>query len=202
MNGDLLPRAVLPLVTPSSAATGREPLRLEDGEGVDDLRETRTLLLVECYTNGCSMCGAMEPVLGNVARVTDATVAMVDAGYAFDLAERYSISSVPTLLLFEDGDLVGRLADGFRGTDAVVSFVEGNRKGRPRPPTARSFVPEPGPSFRGSVHGCARRGPRGSGSGPAECVRFRSGRGWRRRRWRPPRPAPDRTGGPAARCRR
>ena len=66
--------------------------------------------------------------LFNVARVTDATVAMVNAGYAFDLAERYAISSVPTLLLFEDGDLVGRLADGFQGADAVVSFVESSRR--------------------------------------------------------------------------
>ncbi len=116
-------------MTSSSAATDRKPLRLEDGEGFDDLRESTALLLVEFYTNGCSMCGAMEPVLGNVSRVTDATVAMVNAGYAFDLAERYSISSVPTLLLFEDGDLVGRLADGFQGAETVVSFVEENRRG-------------------------------------------------------------------------
>jgi thioredoxin-like negative regulator of GroEL len=52
---------------------------------------------------------------------------MVNAGYAFDLAERYAVSSVPTLLLFEDGDLVGRLADGFQGADAVLSFVEAER---------------------------------------------------------------------------
>jgi len=31
-------------------------------------------------------------------------------------------------LHLEDGDLVGRLADGFQGTDTVVSFVEENRK--------------------------------------------------------------------------
>jgi thioredoxin-like negative regulator of GroEL len=105
----------------------RKPLRLDDGEGFDDLRESTDLLLVEFYTNGCSMCAAMEPVLGNVARTTDATVAMVNAGYAFDLAERYAVSSVPTLLLFEDGDLVGRLADGFQGADAVLSFVEAER---------------------------------------------------------------------------
>ena len=105
----------------------RKPRRLEDGEGFDDLRESADALLVEFYTNGCSMCAAMEPVLGNVARATDATVAMVNAGHAFDLAERYAISSVPTLLLFEDGDLVGRLADGFQGAGAVVSFVESNR---------------------------------------------------------------------------
>jgi thioredoxin-like negative regulator of GroEL len=105
----------------------RKPVRLKDGEGFDDLRESTDRLLVEFYTDGCSICAAMEPVLGNVARATDATVAMVNAGYAFDLAERYGISSVPTLLLFEEGELAGRLADGFQGADAVLSFVEGSR---------------------------------------------------------------------------
>ena len=115
-------------VTSNTGSDGdRKPVRLDDGEGFDDLRESTGLLLVEFYTNGCSMCAAMEPVLGNVARATDATVALVNAGYALDLAERYSVSSVPTLLLFEDGDLVGRLADGFQGADAVLSFVERSR---------------------------------------------------------------------------
>ena len=108
----------------TDAGGDRRPVRLEDGEGFDELRESTDLLLVEFYTNGCSMCAAMEPVLGNVARSTDATVAMVNAGYAFDLAERYGVSSVPTLLVFEDGDLVGRLADGFQGADAVLSFLD------------------------------------------------------------------------------
>lgn len=107
----------------------RKPCRLDGSEAFDDLRESTDLLLVEFYTNGCSMCAAMEPVLGNVARATDATVAMLNAGHAFDLAERYAISSVPTLLLFEDGDLAGRLADGFQGADAVLSFVASNRTG-------------------------------------------------------------------------
>ena len=105
----------------------RKPRRLDGSEEFDDLRESTDLLLVEFYTNGCSMCAAMEPVLGNVARATDATVAMVNAGHALDVAERYSVSSVPTLLLFADGELVGRLADGFQGADAVVSFVERGR---------------------------------------------------------------------------
>ena len=45
------------------------------------------------------------------------------AEHDLELVETYDVRSVPTLLLFEDGELVGRLADGFRGTEAVVEFV-------------------------------------------------------------------------------
>jgi hypothetical protein len=65
-------------------------------------------------------------VLGNVARATDATVALINAGDAVDLVREYRISSVPTLLRFEDGELRGRLAEGFVGAEAILSFLEGD----------------------------------------------------------------------------
>lgn len=102
--------------------TGR-PVRLEDAAAFEDLLASEERVLVEFYTKGCSMCQAMEPVLGNVARATDVTVALINAGHAFDLSARYSIGSVPTLLLFEEGELAGRLAEGFVGADRVLEFV-------------------------------------------------------------------------------
>ncbi|EFW93509.1 thioredoxin [Haladaptatus paucihalophilus DX253] len=101
-----------------------KPLRVEDADELDRCIEKHDRLLVDCYTNGCALCQAIEPVVGNVARATDVAVAMVNLGEDLSLVERYDIRSVPTLLLFEDGELVDRMADGFRGTEAVVEFVE------------------------------------------------------------------------------
>lgn len=101
-----------------------KPLRVEDGDELHEVIDDHDLVLVDCYTKGCTLCQAIEPVVGNVARATDATVVMVNPRNDLSLVETYDIRSVPTLLLFEDGDLVGRMADGFQGTDAVVGFVE------------------------------------------------------------------------------
>jgi thiol-disulfide isomerase/thioredoxin len=76
------------------------------------------------HTKGCTLCQAIEPVVGNVARATDAAVGLLNPREDLDLVEEYDIRSVPTLLLFEDGELVGRLAEGFQETEAVVEFVE------------------------------------------------------------------------------
>jgi thioredoxin-like negative regulator of GroEL len=46
----------------------------------------------------------MEPVLGNVARVTDATVALVNPRDDPALIDRFTIRSVPTLLLFAESN--------------------------------------------------------------------------------------------------
>jgi thiol-disulfide isomerase/thioredoxin len=101
-----------------------KPLRLADGDDLGEALAAHDTLLVEFYTKGCTLCQSIEPVLGNVARASDVTVAMLNPQHDLSLVEEYSVRSVPTLILFVDGEEVARLADGFRGTDAVLSFVE------------------------------------------------------------------------------
>jgi len=100
------------------------PTRLADGDDLDSFVASHETALVEFYTIGCSKCAAMEPVLGNVARASGVAVGMVNPGDDFDLVERFDIASVPTLVLFRDGEERARLADGFQGTEAVVAFVQ------------------------------------------------------------------------------
>lgn len=99
------------------------PVRLDDEAALDALVAERDAVLVAFYTEGCSMCGAMEPVLGNVARAADVAVALVNPRDDPPLVERFDVRSVPLLVLFRDGEPVDRLADGFVGTEDVLSFV-------------------------------------------------------------------------------
>jgi thioredoxin-like negative regulator of GroEL len=48
---------------------------------------------------------------------------MINPQFDFELVESHAFRSVPTLIVFENGTEVGRLAEGFQGTDAVVDFV-------------------------------------------------------------------------------
>lgn len=102
------------------------PVRLSDSADLDAFVADIDVALVELYTDGCSMCAAMEPVLGNVARATNATVGLLNPRDDPRLIERFDVRSVPLLLLFRDGELVARRAEGFQGTEAVVTFVEAN----------------------------------------------------------------------------
>lgn len=102
---------------------GGKPSRLETGDDLDDFVETHDVALVEFYTSGCALCQAMEPVLGNVARATDVAIGMVNPGDDIELADRFDIRSVPTLILFEEGTETARLAEGFQGGDAVTGFL-------------------------------------------------------------------------------
>jgi len=111
-------------MTDTDSITPEKPVHLADADELDAFVADNDLALVDFYTQGCSLCQSIEPVIGNVARVTDAAVALCNPRDDPQLIDRFDVRSVPTLLLFEEGDLVGRMAEGFQGTEAVVEFVE------------------------------------------------------------------------------
>jgi thioredoxin-like negative regulator of GroEL len=102
------------------------PTHLADADDLDAFLAAHEVALVEFYTEGCSMCAAMEPVLGNVARALDGddvAVGLVNPRDDPPLVERFAVSSVPALVLFRDGEEIARRAEGFQGADAVLAFV-------------------------------------------------------------------------------
>jgi thioredoxin 1 len=107
----------------TSAETDR-PHSLADAASLDDLVETHRLVLLELYTDGCSICASMEPILTNIARATDAVVATVNPRDDPPLVERFSVQSVPKFVLFVDGQQVDERADGFVPNDELVEWVE------------------------------------------------------------------------------
>lgn len=111
-------------MTTQSQKTTQKPIRVADGDELDDVLAEYDRVLVDFYTKGCSLCQAIEPVLGNVSRETGVTVAMVNPGHDIDLVEAWAIRSAPTLVLVEDGEEVARLAEGFQGGDEIEAFLE------------------------------------------------------------------------------
>ena len=100
-----------------------KPVDLANRDELVDLLDNNSPVLLEFYTKGCTLCQSIEPVLGTVARATGITVGMVNPQVDLDLVEEYDIKSVPTLVVIEDGHEVGRLAEGFQGADAIISFL-------------------------------------------------------------------------------
>ena len=69
-------------------------------------------VLVDFYADWCGPCRMVAPVLEELAReTTDARIVKVDVDQNSQLAARYGISSIPSLLVFKDG----QVADQHKG---------------------------------------------------------------------------------------
>ena len=99
------------------------PTELADERALEAFVSESDAALVEFYSEGCGICGSMEPVLGNLARELDARVGYINPRDDPPLVERFDVRSVPLFVCFVDGDPVARRAEGFINGDDLAAWV-------------------------------------------------------------------------------
>lgn len=76
-------------------------------ETFDEVIENNTLVLVDFWAPWCGPCRLMAPVLESISQERDdVTVVKVNADENPELVKKYDISSIPTLLLFNEGSII------------------------------------------------------------------------------------------------
>lgn len=75
-----------------------------------DLTNTDKPVLVDFYADWCAPCRAMKPVLEDLKSQMGEEISIfkIDVDKNQSIAERYAIRSIPTLILFKNGEPVWR----------------------------------------------------------------------------------------------
>ncbi|TKX75638.1 thioredoxin [Halorubrum sp. GN11_10-6_MGM] len=90
------------------SATPSEPIQVN---GTDELRgavDDHDVVLVDCYADWCGPCQMMEPTVEALAAESDAAIAKVDVDANQAVAQQLGARSIPTLVLYADGEAVDR----------------------------------------------------------------------------------------------
>ncbi len=77
-------------------------------------------ILVDFYANWCGPCKMLSPILEKVS--SDIKVIKVDVDKFEKLSREYGIMSIPTVILFENGEEVKRNI-GFMSQEQVEKFI-------------------------------------------------------------------------------
>lgn len=81
-------------------------------------------VLVDCYATWCGPCQMLSPIVEEVANeVKTYKFYKLDVDQNENIASKYGIMSIPTLLIFEDGNLKETLV-GFKSKEELISILK------------------------------------------------------------------------------
>ena len=80
-------------------------------------------VLVDFWATWCGPCKMLAPIVAEIAEErTDIKVGKVNIDEQYDLAMKYNIASIPTLMLFDGGEAMGTLV-GYRPKESIEEFI-------------------------------------------------------------------------------
>ncbi|WP_135830298.1 thioredoxin [Halorussus halobius] len=109
--------------TDAGASAPEDPIHVQSVEEFSAVTTDHDVVLVDFYADWCGPCKMLEPTVAAIAADTDAAVAKVDIDAQQGLAAQYGVRSVPTLLLFADGEQVEQVV-GAQPEPKLRSLVE------------------------------------------------------------------------------
>lgn len=81
-------------------------------------------VLVDFYADWCGPCKMLSPVVEQIAGESDAyRVCKINVDEAADIAARYGIMSIPTLIVFNAGEAVKRTV-GVQSKQAIADLLD------------------------------------------------------------------------------
>ena len=91
----------------------------------EELKKQPGVLVVDFFATWCGPCKMLSPVLEEVAEelAGKAAIVKVDVDESGELASSYGIMSVPTLIVFKDGEAV-KMSTGFQPKEQLNAMIE------------------------------------------------------------------------------
>lgn len=81
-------------------------------------------VLVDCFATWCGPCQMLSPVIEELANeVKEYSFYKLDVDQNPDIASTYGVMSIPTLLIFEDGEL-RETSVGLKSKDELLNMLK------------------------------------------------------------------------------
>jgi len=99
-----------------------------NGESFEqDVLSNESLVLVDFWAPWCGPCKMLAPLFEELNNeINDVEFVKLNVDENPQQAARYRVASIPTLLAFKSGTVVGQLV-GFRPKEEIKAFIEKNK---------------------------------------------------------------------------
>jgi thioredoxin 1 len=88
------------------------------------VEESNNVVVVDFFATWCGPCKMLAPVFDSLSEeLTDVDFVKVDIDQSLELAQKFGITTVPTMMIFKDGKVVDTLV-GFMPKDNLKAKVQ------------------------------------------------------------------------------
>lgn len=88
------------------------------------VKNNKGLALVDFWAVWCGPCQMQAPIIEELANeLDDVTIGKVNVDEQQELAAEYEISSIPTIMLFKNGEVVETLV-GYQAKESLLKLIE------------------------------------------------------------------------------
>lgn len=107
-----------------------KPIVVTEADFEAQVLQSATPVLVDFWAVWCSPCKMIAPILEQLAEETDGrlTIAKLDVDNNAGVAATFGVRSIPTMLLFKDGEPVETIV-GFRPKGQLVKLLSKHVEG-------------------------------------------------------------------------
>ena len=83
-----------------------EVLKITDQNFEEEILSSETTAIIDFYADWCGPCKMMSPIIDEIAAEnTDIKVGKVDVDENQELAMKYNVMSIPTIIIFKKGNV-------------------------------------------------------------------------------------------------
>ncbi|AKX33784.1 thioredoxin [Spiroplasma litorale] len=101
-----------------------ELLHVKTIEELDKLLKSNKSVVVDFYAEWCGPCKMLAPIFEQVSsEVKDTQFIKVNVDEASEVANKYGVRSIPTVISFKDGNL-DKENTGFMSKDVLLDFIK------------------------------------------------------------------------------
>ena len=98
-------------------------VHLGNEKDFDSIIKDNKKVLVDFFANWCGPCKMLSPLLEEISNEEDVVIVKVDVDEFGDIASKFDVFSIPTLVLFKEGKQADKKV-GYLPKDALLDFIK------------------------------------------------------------------------------
>lgn len=100
---------------------------IESKDFNSEIMQEKNLVVLDLFATWCGPCKMVAPIIDELSsEMADVKFLKMDVDDNGDIAEKYEVASIPTILVFKDGEVVDRVI-GFRPKDGLKQVIENHK---------------------------------------------------------------------------